>query len=102
MGNGHLATVVYSDFIYMNGFYNGENGLSANPCFSSVTIRSADLFEGTSHRARIPSTLNWQFKVKPTSSLYTLDVSSGNWVLETDFLELGMMTRCFHRNLGDE
>ncbi len=27
IGNGHVATVVYSDFIYMNGLYNGENGL---------------------------------------------------------------------------
>lgn len=26
IGNGHLATVVYSDYVYMNGFYNGENG----------------------------------------------------------------------------
>jgi len=32
---------------------------------------------GTSHRARIPSTLNWQFKIDATSSLYTLNVSSG-------------------------
>ncbi len=27
IGNGHLATVVYNDVIYMNGLYNGENGL---------------------------------------------------------------------------
>ena len=27
IGNGHLATVVYSDFVYMNGFYNGDQGL---------------------------------------------------------------------------
>ncbi|CAF2890823.1 unnamed protein product [Rotaria sp. Silwood2] len=26
IGNGHIATVVYSDFIYMSGLYNGENG----------------------------------------------------------------------------
>ncbi|CAF4451865.1 unnamed protein product [Rotaria sp. Silwood2] len=57
IGNGHVATVVYSDFIYMNGLYNGENG--------------------TSHRARIPSTVNWKFKLRPRSSLYTLNVSSG-------------------------
>ncbi|CAM4963855.1 unnamed protein product [Rotaria socialis] len=66
IGNGHLATVVYSDFIYMNGLYNGENG--------------------TSHRARIPSTLNWKFKIKSRSSLYTLNVSSGIFIesLEND------------------
>jgi len=33
--------------------------------------------KGASHRARIPSTLNWQFKIDATSSLYTLNVSSG-------------------------
>ena len=27
VGNGHVATVIFSDFIYMNGVYNGENGL---------------------------------------------------------------------------
>ncbi|CAF5207064.1 unnamed protein product, partial [Rotaria magnacalcarata] len=66
IGNGHVATVVYSDFIYMNGLYNGENG--------------------TSHRARIPSTLNWKFKIKSKSSLYTLNVSSGIFIetLEND------------------
>jgi hypothetical protein len=27
IGNGNLATVVYNDVIYMNGLYNGANGL---------------------------------------------------------------------------
>jgi hypothetical protein len=27
IGNGHVATVVFSEFIYMNGLYNGDNGL---------------------------------------------------------------------------
>lgn len=27
IGNGHIATVVYGDVIYMNGVYNGETGL---------------------------------------------------------------------------
>ncbi|CAF0972643.1 unnamed protein product [Rotaria sp. Silwood1] len=58
VGNGHVATVVFSDFIYMNGLYNGENG--------------------TSHRARIPSTLNWQFLIHPSSSSFTLNVSSAS------------------------
>lgn len=35
VGNGHIATAVYSDTIYMNGFYNG--------------------YAYESHRARIPS-----------------------------------------------
>ncbi|CAF3551942.1 unnamed protein product [Rotaria sordida] len=58
VGNGHVATVIFSDFIYMNGLYNGANG--------------------TSHRARIPSTHNWQFKLESLSSLlYSLDVAFG-------------------------
>ncbi|CAF4972350.1 unnamed protein product [Rotaria sp. Silwood1] len=66
IGNGHIATVVYSDVIYMNGLYNGENG--------------------TSHRAHIPSALNWEFKINSSSSLYTLNVSSGIFIeiLEND------------------
>jgi hypothetical protein len=36
--------------------------------------------KGTSHRAHIPSTLNWQFKINSSSSLYTLNVSSGKKV----------------------
>ncbi|CAF1060401.1 unnamed protein product [Adineta steineri] len=70
IGNGHLATVVFSDFIYMNGLYNGDNG--------------------TSHRARIPSTLNWQFNIDPSSSTYTLNVSSGVFMetLENDEIRI--------------
>ncbi|UJR32210.1 hypothetical protein I4U23_019675 [Adineta vaga] len=70
IGNGHIATVVFSDFIYMNGLYNGDNG--------------------TSHRARIPSTLNWQFQIDPSSALYTLNVSSGTFTetLENDEIRI--------------
>ena len=38
VGNGHVATVVDSDTVYMNGLYNGGRG--------------------ESHRARIPSRIN--------------------------------------------
>ncbi|CAF1362032.1 unnamed protein product [Rotaria magnacalcarata] len=61
VGNGHVATVVFSDFIYMNGLYNGDNG--------------------TSHRARIPSTLNWQFLFHPSTSSFSLNVSSGRKIV---------------------
>ena len=26
IGNGHVATVIFSDLVFMNGIYNGENG----------------------------------------------------------------------------
>ncbi|CAF1126931.1 unnamed protein product [Adineta steineri] len=64
VGNGHIATVVFSDFIYMNGLYNGENG--------------------TSHRARIPSTHNWQFNTKRVSASYSLDVETGTFTERFD------------------
>jgi hypothetical protein len=74
IGNGHIATVVYNDVIYMNGLYNGHNGLYIYCfCFFGVYI----WIKGSSHRARIPSTVNWQFKINSSSSLYTLNVSSG-------------------------
>ena len=85
VGNGHVATVVFSDFIYMNGLYNGVNG-SFISCFG--TVRSHSLSLGTSHRARIPSTLNWRFQMGSSlkSSSYSLDVSSGAFIerLEND------------------
>ncbi len=39
----------------------------------------------TSHRACIPSTLNWQFKINSSASLYTLNVSSGKNFLLSHF-----------------
>lgn len=29
VGNGHLATTVYSDTVYVNGLYNGPTGTSS-------------------------------------------------------------------------
>ncbi|UJR10942.1 hypothetical protein I4U23_015127 [Adineta vaga] len=75
VGNGHIATVIFSDFIYMNGLYNGENG--------------------TSHRARIPSTLNWQFKIKPSTSSYSLDVKSGTFIEKLEDNQVRIERRIF-------
>ncbi|CAF1411448.1 unnamed protein product [Rotaria sp. Silwood1] len=58
IGNGHIATVVYSDFIYMSGLYNGENAID-------------HVF---------PSTINWKFIIISKSSLYTLNVSPGIFI----------------------
>jgi hypothetical protein len=60
IGNGHIATVVYTDTIYMNGLYNGLKTLS--------------------HRARIPSTCAIEIastSAHITKSLYSLDVETG-------------------------
>ncbi|XP_064597126.1 uncharacterized protein LOC135463672 [Liolophura sinensis] len=61
VGNGHLATVVYSDTIYVNGLYNGVLGWS--------------------HRARIPSTQAIRIQVAGkqcnTTREYSLDVARG-------------------------
>ncbi|XP_064602708.1 protein-glucosylgalactosylhydroxylysine glucosidase-like [Liolophura sinensis] len=61
IGNGQVATVVYSDSIYMNGLYNG--------------------FHSDSHRARIPAFCSVQITgVNPPAEFhrtYSLNVSTG-------------------------
>jgi len=61
VGNGHLATIVYSETVFMNGLYNGE--------------------QGDSHRARIPSRINIRISIPRTeirSRRFTLDVEKGS------------------------
>ncbi|GAB1601264.1 protein-glucosylgalactosylhydroxylysine glucosidase-like, partial [Argonauta hians] len=60
VGNGHIATVVFSDTICMNGFYNG------------VSLKS--------HRARIPSVSGIKATISGkhnTSDIYALNVQHG-------------------------
>ncbi|KAK0042299.1 acid trehalase-like protein 1 isoform X1 [Biomphalaria pfeifferi] len=60
VGNGHIATVVQSDTILMNGLYNGR--------------------DKTSHRARIPSTSGYLVNWTSPSGLerkYSLDIGRG-------------------------
>ena len=46
VGNGHLASTVFDDAIYVNGVYNGQRGVS--------------------HRARVPNMHN--FNIKPSNA----------------------------------
>ncbi|BFZ07038.1 hypothetical protein BsWGS_10077 [Bradybaena similaris] len=60
VGNGHIATVVHTDSIFMNGLYNGANF--------------------TSHRARIPSTSGYSINTTSPAGLqrlYSLDIGRG-------------------------
>jgi hypothetical protein len=61
IGNGHLATVVQSSNVYMNGLYNGANT--------------------TSHRARIPSTAAVMMNIaSPNANVtgkFSLDLGRG-------------------------
>ena len=57
VGNGHLATIVYSETVYMNGLYNGERG--------------------ESHRARIPSRINVSMELSKN------EISQQRFVLDT-------------------
>ncbi|XP_022098202.1 protein-glucosylgalactosylhydroxylysine glucosidase-like [Acanthaster planci] len=63
VGNGYLATVVYSDTIYVNGLYNGRGGAS--------------------HRARIPSTaaikISLPAKVNISKESYSLELENGTF-----------------------
>lgn len=65
VGNGHLATTVYSDTIYINGVYNGNYG--------------------NSHRARVPN-LHGLY-IKPShyeenflNKNYSMDFGSGEYI----------------------
>ena len=61
VGNGQLATGIYTDTVYMNGLYNGELG--------------------ESHRARIPSQINIRMGVSSntnaTQQRFILDTEKG-------------------------
>jgi hypothetical protein len=59
VGNGQLATVIYTDTVYMNGLYNGELG--------------------ESHRARIPSQINIRMDVGPN-----ITVTQRRFILDTE------------------
>jgi len=63
VGNGHIATAVFTDNVFMNGLFNG--------------------FKGESHRAIIPSRNNVKIVFDEASAgnvtdhLYSLDVEKG-------------------------
>ncbi|XP_071956538.1 protein-glucosylgalactosylhydroxylysine glucosidase-like isoform X2 [Antedon mediterranea] len=64
VGNGYLATVIYSNTVYVNGLYNGKGT--------------------SSHRARVPSTaaITASLQESPVSAshFYILDVAKGVFV----------------------
>lgn len=65
VGNGQLATVIYSHTIYMNGLYNGH--------------------KIGSHRARIPSPASVTIKYvnrKQRTNTYSLDLGEGEFMLK--------------------
>lgn len=68
IGNGHVATNIFSDTVYMNGLYNGRGGYS--------------------HRARIPSwaniRLNSTLTHYPYSPIYSLDTKEAVFKVRVD------------------
>ncbi|XP_070540416.1 protein-glucosylgalactosylhydroxylysine glucosidase-like [Ptychodera flava] len=68
VGNGHIAHVVYTDTLHVNGLYNGK--------------------EGGSHRARIPVknairiTIEDETDEKTAKRTHSLDVAKGIWTEE--------------------
>ena len=81
IGNGQLATGIYTDTVYMNGLYNGELG--------------------ESHRARIPSQINIRMDVTSsitaTQQRFILDTEKGE-IMETvfpySFIYLSRLFKC--------
>ena len=60
VGNGHLATVVQGDTMFMNGLYNGK--------------------AGASHRARVPSPASYKMaahRPEVMTRSYSLDLGRG-------------------------
>ena len=57
VGNGHLASTVFDNAIYLNGLYNGARGVS--------------------HRARLPNMHNFQIKGNYSNKQYVLDMKNG-------------------------
>lgn len=85
VGNGHLASVVLRDTVFMNGLYNGELGKS--------------------HRARIPSTNNLYciYTTKPLKDvIHELDVATGifSQTFMTEFFNLTHKTFA-HREIKE-
>ncbi|XP_077296184.1 protein-glucosylgalactosylhydroxylysine glucosidase-like [Arctopsyche grandis] len=68
IGNGHVATDVFSDSVYMNGLYNGERG--------------------DSHRARVPAWCNIQLMLNDTVTIekpsYTLNTAVGAFIVNVE------------------
>ncbi|XP_013201193.2 protein-glucosylgalactosylhydroxylysine glucosidase [Amyelois transitella] len=68
IGNGHIATNIFSDTVYMNGVYNGR--------------------KGESHRARIPGWANIRLNSTlthfPYSPVYSLDTKEGVFKVQVD------------------
>ena len=68
VGNGHLATTIFSDSIFVNGLYNGKLGKrDEETIFFFHKIFDLLFFSNTilgdSHRARIPSIFAAEFSI---------------------------------------
>ena len=72
VANGYVGTVIYSDSVHVSGVYSGR----AYP--KKYPIYPVYLYEHP-HRARIPSTASFSFKINGIKgkSSYALDVSEG-------------------------
>lgn len=72
IGNGYVASVLYSDTVYVSGLYNGK----AYPKF--YPIYPINITQHT-HRARLPSTCSLAFEVFGIQgdSSYALDIRKG-------------------------
>nr|KAI8741141.1 acid trehalase-like protein 1 [Biomphalaria glabrata] len=82
VGNGHVATVVQSDTIFMNGLYNGASIVS--------------------HRARIPSTAGYNItSVTPSgfSRQYSLDLGRGIFTESYTWSGLNVSLRTYAHRL---
>ena len=72
IGNGYVASVLYSDTVYVSGLYNGKAYSKRYPIYPINITQHA-------HRARLPSTCSLAFEVFGIEgeSAYALDIKRG-------------------------
>ena len=75
VGNGHLASTVFDNAIYVNGLYNGARGVS--------------------HRARLPNMHNFQIKGNYATKQYVLDMKNGRRLLAVSAESLSLSSSWF-------
>ena len=65
IGNGHLATTLYTDAIFIDGLYNGKLGTLRQASFIKKMLTHVFFFSlGDSHRAKVPAIFAAEFDIE--------------------------------------
>lgn len=64
IGNGHLATTLYTDAIFIDGLYNGKLGTLRQASFLKKMLTHVLFPLGDSHRAKVPAIFAAEFEIE--------------------------------------